>query len=88
VKVFFRESFSRDLEAVNHPHVLRRVREAIASVERARTFQQIPQLKRLETKGKYYRIRIGDYRLGLVFEDGAFTFIRCLDRKELYRFFP
>jgi mRNA interferase RelE/StbE len=88
VKVFFRESFARDLAAVTNPQLLRRIREAITAVERAKTFHEIPQLKRLETRGKYYRIRIGDYRLGLVFEDGAFTLVRCLNRKELYRFFP
>lgn len=54
----------------------------------ARTFQQIPNLKRLEASGKYYRIRVGDYRLGFVFEQGAVTFIRCLGRKEIYRYFP
>lgn len=30
----------------------------------------------------------GDYRLGFVFEHGAITFVRCLDRKEIYRYFP
>jgi mRNA-degrading endonuclease RelE of RelBE toxin-antitoxin system len=31
-------------------------------------FQQIPNLKRLEGSGKYYRIHVGDYRIGFVFE--------------------
>ena len=35
-----------------------------------------------------YRIRVGDYRVGFVFEHGAVTFVRCLDRKEIYRYFP
>ena len=51
-------------------------------------FQQIPNLKRLETTGKYYRIRLGDYRIGFVFERGTVTFVRCLNRKEIYRYFP
>jgi len=41
-----------------------------------------------EATGKYYRIRLGDYRLGFVFERGAVTFVRCLNRKEIYRYFP
>ena len=57
-------------------------------MEAARIFQHIPNLKRLESTGKYYRIRVGDYRVGFVFENGAVTFVRCLNRKEIYRYFP
>jgi mRNA interferase RelE/StbE len=88
VNTRFRASFDADLAAITEAGLLRRIKTAIEQVEAARTFQQIPNLKRLEAKGKYYRIRVGDYRLGLVFEEGAVTFVRCLDRKEIYRYFP
>jgi len=88
VKTAFRESFDSDLTAINDQSLLRRIRKIIEQVEAARTFQQIPNLKRLESAGKYYRIRLGDYRLGFVFEDGKVTFIRCLHRREIYRYFP
>ena len=84
----FRESFEADLTAIRDAALLRRIRKVIEQVEAARTFQQIPNLKRLEATGKYYRIRLGDYRLGFVFESGVVTFIRCLNRKEIYRNFP
>jgi len=84
----FRESFDEDLSALTNAGLLRRVKRVIEQVEAARTFQKIPNLKRLDAKGKYYRIRVGDYRLGFVFEQGAVTFVRCLDRKEIYRYFP
>ena len=84
----FRESFEADLSAITDSALLRRIRKVIEQVEAARTFQQIPNLKRLESTGKYYRIRVGGYRLGFVFENGAVTFVRCLNRKEIYRYFP
>ncbi len=84
----FRESFDADLSAITDAALLRRIRKVIEQIEVARTFQQIPNLKRLYAKGKYYRIRIGDYRVGFVFEHGAVTFVRCLNRKEIYRYFP
>ena len=84
----FRASFEADLSALTELALLRRIRKVIEQVEAARTFQQIPNLKRLEAVGKYYRIRLGDYRLGLVFERGAVTFVRCLHRREIYRYFP
>jgi mRNA interferase RelE/StbE len=83
VNTRFRESFDTDLSAITDPGLLRRIRRVIQQVEAARTFQQIPNLKRLEAKGKYYRVRVGDYRLGLVFDQGAVPFVRCLNRKEI-----
>ena len=88
MKVRFRDSFAEDLEAISDEGLRQRIKDAIERVEQAKTFQEIPNLKRLEAKGKYYRIRVGEYRLGLLFENTAFTFVRCLDRKEIYRCFP
>ena len=88
MNTLFRESFDTDLSALSDAGLLRRIKKVIEQVEAARTFQQIPNLKRLDAKGKYYRIRVGDYRVGFVFEHGAVTFVRYLNRKEIYRYFP
>jgi mRNA interferase RelE/StbE len=88
VKTAFRESFDADLTAITDTALLRRIKKTIEQVEAARMFQQIPNLKHLEATGKYYRIRVGDYRVGFVFERGTVTFVRCLNRKEIYRYFP
>lgn len=88
MKTAFRESFGADLSAITDLALLRRIRKVIENVESVRTFQQVPNLKRLDAKGKYYRIRVGDYRLGFVFENGTVTFVRCLNRREIYRYFP
>ena len=84
----FRESFEEDLAAITDAALLRRIRKVIEQVEGARIFQQIPNLKRLGATGKYYRIRVGDHRIGFVFQHGTVTFVRCLNRKEIYRYFP
>lgn len=88
MNTLFRESFHDDLSEITDVGVLHRIKKLIEQVEAARTFQQIPHLKRLDAKGKYYRLRVGDYRIGFVFEQGAVTFVRCLNRKEIYRYFP
>lgn len=88
MNVRFRDSFARDLKAISDEGLLRRIRTAIERVEGAATLRDIPNLERLETKGKYYRLRVGEFRLGLVFEDGSMTFVRCLNRKEIYQYFP
>ena len=68
--------------------MLKRVKETIEQVEKAQSLQALTNIKRLKGGGNYYRIRIGDYRLGLVVEGDVATFVRCLDRKQIYRYFP
>jgi mRNA interferase RelE/StbE len=36
----------------------------------------------------YYRYRLGDFRAGFEIHDGVIVFLRCLHRREIYRFFP
>ncbi len=36
----------------------------------------------------YYRIRIGDYRAGIIVEGLTVEFIRFLHRKDIYKYFP
>jgi mRNA interferase RelE/StbE len=36
----------------------------------------------------YYRIRLGDYRVGLKIENNTVCFVRFLHRKDIYRYFP
>ncbi|HBY75652.1 MAG TPA: plasmid stabilization protein, partial [Cyanobacteria bacterium UBA11148] len=45
-------------------------------------------LKKLKTEGDYYRIRVGDYRIGIVINEDVVVFVRVLHRKEAYRYFP
>ena len=86
--VRFKESFVRDLRSIKDKGVLTRVRELIELVEQAQNLGQVANLKKLRGGGNYYRIRVGDYRIGLTVEGDAITFVRFLHRKDIYRYFP
>jgi mRNA interferase RelE/StbE len=88
VTVRFKESFVRDLRSIKDKGVLTRVRELIELVEQAQYLGQVANLKKLRGGGNYYRIRVGDYRIGLTVEGDAITFVRFLHRKDIYRYFP
>jgi len=45
-------------------------------------------LKKLKAEGSYYRIRIGNCRIGIIISDDTVIFIRVLNRREIYRYFP
>lgn len=88
MKVDFRKSFLRDLKRVKDTTIGNRVRETIQSVEQAQSLEEISDLKKLKYGDSYYRIRIGDFRLGLILEDDTLVFVRFLHRKDLYKYFP
>ena len=49
---------------------------------------QIPNLGKLKGYRNYYKIRFGDYRVGLRYEDDTLIFERVLHRKDIYKYYP
>ena len=89
MKVEFKKSFATDLRKKSKDRRLSaRVEQIIEQVDQAEDPHQIPNLKKLKAEGDFYRIRSGDYRLGLIIEDDTATFVRLLHRSEIYRYFP
>jgi mRNA interferase RelE/StbE len=84
----FRSSFARDLKSIKSKTLLDSVAKLIENVEASQDLRGIPEVKKLKAKGNYYRIRLGNYRVGISLDKDEITFIRCLDRKEIYRYFP
>jgi mRNA interferase RelE/StbE len=84
----FKESFAKDLRRLREQTILRRIRDAIEVVERAGSLAEVSQIKKLSGAGSYYRIRVGEYRIGLIVEGEAVVFVRVLHRREIYRYFP
>ena len=88
MKVEFRKSFINDLKRIRQQLLKEQVRNTIELVEKAQGLQEIKSIKKLKEGERYYRIRMGDYRLGLVLESESLIFVRFLHRKDLYRYFP
>ena len=88
MKVAFKGSFARDLRKIKNKAVHQQVKEAIEQVEQAPSLRAVSSLKHLKSGGNYYRIRIGDYRIGLLVEKESVVFVRCLPRRDVYKYFP
>ena len=88
MRVAFRQSFLRDLKKIGGQAIQARIRRAIEEAEQVSSPSDLRNLKKPSGTESLYRIRVGDYRIGLVFERGTVTFVRCLNRKEIYRYFP
>ncbi len=68
--------------------MLKRVKLVIEEIEKADNLQSINNLKFLKTASNHYRIRVGDYRIGISINNDVVTLVRILHRQENYRNFP
>jgi mRNA interferase RelE/StbE len=76
------------LKKVREKGLRERVREIIEQVEQIESLRGMTNIKKLQGGRDYYRIRVGDYRMGLTLEGDTVVFVRFLHRKDIYRYFP
>ena len=88
MNVRFRSSFKKDLKRIKDPDLLNQVNSAIEAVKATESISAISNLLKLKGYQEFYRIRIGNYRIGLRVTDDAVIFVRLLHRREIYRYFP
>ena len=86
--VEFLTHFSDDLDNLTSEVVKNSVVKVIEQAESAKTLRDIRNLKKLKGYKSAYRVRLGDYRIGLIIEGGVVQFARILHRREIYRLFP
>ncbi|MBP7239389.1 MAG: type II toxin-antitoxin system RelE/ParE family toxin [Saprospiraceae bacterium] len=88
MKVEFLHKFNKDLEKLEINHVRNAALKAIRMVEKANHISEIPNIKKLAGHKYAYRIKIGDYRIGLFIEGSVAEFARIIHRKDIYNIFP
>ena len=88
MKIKFESKFSKDLRKIKDQKLLSQIKIVINECKLAQTLDDIKNLKKLKGYQTFYRIKIGDYRIGIAIINDELIFTRFLHRKEIYRFFP
>ena len=88
MEVTFDKSFSKSLDKINDKIVLKRIEKVILQCEKAAELNQISNLKKMVGFKNYYRIKSGDYRIGVEITDQIIDFIIIAHRKDIYNRFP
>jgi len=88
LKVEFKASFARDLRKIKDISIKKQVGLVIELLEKAPNLHEITNIKKITGVDTYFRIRMGDYRIGLIVEADTIIFVRFLHRKDVYRYFP
>ena len=84
----FRDAFPKDVKKIREAAVRKRIAAVISEARAASSLLDLKNVKELESNEVYYRIRVGNYRIGCKLEDQRLIFMRCLHRKDIYRYFP
>lgn len=89
MKIEYNRQFIKDLKALKGTPAFQKIKEfAFDLAPNLDNTTQIQHFSKLEGYDDYYRIRFGDYRIGVKIEGETFVFMRVLHRKEIYRYFP
>jgi len=88
MKIGINKVFLKELTKLPLKERLRVEKLIFEDVETFETTDQIPNFKKLKGYRNYYKIRFGDYRVGIKFENNTLFFERVLHRKEIYKFYP
>ncbi|WP_414693272.1 type II toxin-antitoxin system RelE family toxin [Ohtaekwangia sp.] len=88
MKVLIDKSFEKDTQRISNKLLLNKIADCIEEIEKASSPSDIKNLKKLKGGNIYYRIRISDYRLGVIIKNNSVIFLRFLHRKDVYKYFP
>ncbi len=82
------KTFQKDTRKIKDQVLKKKIADSILNVQKAENLYHIKNLKKLKGTSDEFRIRIGDYRLGIIISGTIVEFIRCLHRKDIYNYFP
>lgn len=89
MKVSVWKSFEKDVLKITDSKLATQLSAAINKLESCQSLSEIPNVKKMQAKGNYYRIRIGQHRLGLRLDGSdAVVLLRFMHRKDIYKNFP
>ena len=89
IDVEYGETFIKDLKKLKStPYYQKIYALCFSEIPAIKSFPEIVGLKKMEGYIDYYRIKKGDYRIGIRITSHKIYFLRILHRKEIYRYFP
>ena len=88
MRTAFKKSFLKEIKKLNDAKLKTAIINCIEQIELAEAISEIKNLKKLTGYNFYYRIRIGDYRIGLKIETDLVYFVIFEHRKDIYQSFP
>jgi mRNA interferase RelE/StbE len=89
MKIRYTKRFSKDLDGIIHDADLKkRLLDVLEKLQQMDSLGDMSNVRKIQGYEEYFRIRIGDYRLGIKITKDYIEMLRFLHRKDIYRKFP
>ena len=88
MEISYDARFNRDMRQIRNATMTCRVEQVIKELKAGSNITEIRGVRKLRAEGRHYRIRIGNYRLGITMAGDTVILARFLPRSEIYRHFP
>jgi mRNA interferase RelE/StbE len=88
MKLAFTNKFLKQVSKIKDEKLSAEIEKAIEATEKATSLSEIKNLKKFKGYKDFYRLRIGDYRIGICFNNNEFIFAAIDNRKDIYKYFP
>lgn len=88
MKIKFESTFEKDLKRIKNDKLYQRIKNIIEEIKEVDEPYAIANLKKMKSYDTFYRLRTGDYRIGIEIMDDVVIFVRILHRKDIYKYFP
>jgi len=88
MKFLFERAFEKDFAKLNDKKLAQSILDIIENVVVAKSIYDIKKNKKLSGHTCAYRVRSGEYRIGLFIEKDTVIFAAFSHRKDIYKKFP
>ena len=88
MRVEFDKSFLKSLNKIQDAKILQKIENTIIKCESAYQISEISNIKKISGFSNYFRIKIGNYRIGIeLLDKKVIRFIIVIHRKDIYKKF-
>ena len=88
MQVIINKQFLKELAVIPAKDRKRIETFVFCDIPRYKDFFEIPGIRKLKGHRHYFRIRFGDYRIGVTYQNDILSLEILLHRKDIYKYFP
>ena len=88
MKIEYRKKFLKELSKIHIKERSRIESFVFKELPEANSIFELGNVEQLKGYASYYKVRFGQYRIGIKMKDDIVILERALHRKDIYRYFP
>ena len=88
MNIGFTRAFEKQVDLIRDNKLKEEIADVVRTAMTVKSLNEIPNIKKLKGYKSAYRIRTGNYRIGIIFQHAVIYFMAFAHRKDIYRIFP